>query len=140
MIVTSGTIHLATRGSGDIIDITYTVNEQVIESGIVDGTVTVFVPGSTGAVTTIEYEAGVIQDLQAAFDRAVPVDMFYEHHRRWQDGNGHSHVRAAWLGPSLTIPIINRQLTLGTWQQIVLIDFDNVPRQRDLVIQIMGNQ
>jgi secondary thiamine-phosphate synthase enzyme len=110
----------------------------MMESGIVNGTVNLFVPGSTAALTTIEYESGVINDLKGAIEKIAPMDMYYEHNERWGDGNGYSHVRAALLGASLSIPIVNGSLTLGTWQQIVLLDFDNHPRQRKIVEQFIG--
>jgi secondary thiamine-phosphate synthase enzyme len=107
-------------------------------SGIVNGLVTVFCPGSTGAVTTIEYESGVLRDLQKAIERIAPSNIPYEHDKRWGDGNGFSHVRAALMKPSLTIPLIKGKLTLGTWQQIVFIDFDNRKRERDILVYIIG--
>lgn len=138
MKVESATISFKTKGNADIIDISSQVKSKIDESGIKNGTVTVFVPGSTGAVTTIEYEPGVVDDLQKAVDRIAPQNIPYAHDQRWGDGNGHSHVRASLLGPSLTVPIIGGQPRLGTWQQIIFIDFDNRPRSRELVVQIMG--
>jgi len=111
---------------------------SVRESGIDSGIVTVFCPGSTSALTTIEFESGALSDLQRLFDEVADPDRDYAHNERWGDGNGHSHVRAALLGPSLTVPFIDGELTLGTWQQIVLVDFDNRARSRRLVVQIMG--
>ena len=137
-MVHSETISLNTKGFTDIIDITPQVSSIVEQSGIHDGLVTVFCPGSTGALTTIEYESGVIRDLQKAIERLIPSDVAYEHDRRWGDGNGFSHVRAAFMKPSLTIPLTQGRLALGTWQQIVFIDFDNRGRQRRLVVQIVG--
>ena len=137
MIVT-GRISLQTRGECDVVDITSQVASQVAESGIGSGTVTVFVAGSTAGVTTIEYESGVIADLQQAWERAVPRGIPYAHDRRWGDGNGYSHVRASMLGCSLIVPFSDGNLTLGTWQQIVLVDFDNRPRTRQVVLQVMG--
>ena len=137
-MVHSETISLSTKGFTDIIDITPKVSSIVEQSGIHDGLVTVFCPGSTGTVTTIEYESGVIRDLQKAIERLVPSNMPYEHDRRWGDGNGFSHVRAALMKPSLTIPLTQGRLALGTWQQIVFVDFDNRGRQRKLVVQIVG--
>ena len=137
MIVTSN-ISFQTRGDCDIIDITSQVAGQVAESGINSGTVTVFVPGSTAGVTTIEYESGLVTDLQQMWERIVPRNIPYNHDRRWGDGNGHSHVRASMLGPSLVIPFTDGRLTLGTWQQIIMVDFDNRPRSRQVVLQIMG--
>jgi secondary thiamine-phosphate synthase enzyme len=138
VMVHSETISITTEGFTDIIDITLKVSSIVEQSGIHDGLVTVFCPGSTGALTTIEYESGVIRDLQKAIERLIPSDVPYEHDRRWGDGNGFSHVRAALMKPSLTIPLTQGRLALGTWQQIVFIDFDNRGRQRKLVVQIVG--
>jgi secondary thiamine-phosphate synthase enzyme len=137
MIVT-GSISIQTRGECDIVDITPQVAKQVAESGVNSGTVTVFVPGSTAGVTTIEYESGLVADLKRLWDRIVPRDIHYDHDRRWGDGNGHSHVRASMLGPSLVVPFTDGRLILGTWQQIILVDFDNRPRSRRAVLQIMG--
>jgi secondary thiamine-phosphate synthase enzyme len=137
MIVTSS-ISFQTRGACDIIDITSQVAGQVAESGISNGTVTIFVPGSTAGVTTIEYESGLVTDLQQMWERIVPRNIPYNHDRRWGDGNGHSHVRASMLGPSLVVPFTDGRLTLGTWQQIIMVDFDNRPRSRQVVLQIMG--
>ena len=137
MVVTR-TIELKTKGNGHIVDITREVAEEVADSGLKDGTVTVFVPGSTGGVTTVEYESGLLSDLQDLFDRLVPTNIHYQHNLRWGDGNGHAHVRASLLGPSLTVPFVDQKLTLGTWQQIAFIDFDNRPRSRELVLQLMG--
>jgi secondary thiamine-phosphate synthase enzyme len=139
MSVETAELEFSTRGSADIVDITQKVIEAVEESGIETGTVTIFLPGSTAAVTTVEYEAGLVSDVKDAFGRLVPLDLEYQHDRRWQDGNGAAHVRAALLGPSLTIPFRRKHLFLGKWQQIVLVDFDNRPRTRHLVLQIMGD-
>ena len=134
----SDTISLSTKGFSDTIDITGKVTKIMQHSGIKNGLVTVFCKGSTGAITTIEYESGVIKDLQRVLEKIVPSNIPYEHDKRWGDGNGFSHVRAALMKPSLTVPIIKQQLTLGTWQQIVFIDFDNRNRQRELVVHIIG--
>lgn len=131
-------INLETQGHGDVHDITRQVAEAVRESGLRAGTVTVFTPSSTSALTTVEYESGCVSDLNRLFDEIVPPDRDYKHNLRWGDGNGHSHIRAALLGPSLTIPFVDGRLTLGTWQQIVFCDFDNRPRHRELVVQIAG--
>jgi len=131
-------ISLQTKGFNDIIDITPSVTVVVENSGVKNGTVTVFCSGSTGAVTTIEYESGVLEDLKKAIERMAPSDIPYAHDRRWGDGNGFSHVRAALLGPSLTVPIMGGALALGTWQQIVFIDFDNRKRQRKIIVQVIG--
>jgi secondary thiamine-phosphate synthase enzyme len=138
--VISETVEINTNSGTDIIDITGLVAEHLARSGIVRGAVILFVPGSTGALTTIEYESGVIQDLADAIERLVPRDISYAHDQRWGDGNGFSHVRAALLGPSLHIPVLEGRLSLGTWQQIVLINFDNRARRRRLIIQVMGEK
>jgi secondary thiamine-phosphate synthase enzyme len=137
MVVTRR-IGLKTKGNCHILDITRQVAQEVASSGLKDGTATVFVPGSTGGVTTVEYESGLLSDLQKLFDRVVPSDIHYQHNLRWGDGNGHAHVRASLLGPSLTVPFVDQRLTLGTWQQIIFVDFDNRPRSRELVLQLMG--
>jgi len=134
----SETISFSTKGFSDIIDITDRVDSVVGHSRIRDGLVTVFCPGSTGSITTIEYESGVLRDLQKAIEKVAPSDIPYEHDRRWGDGNGFSHVRAALMKPSLSIPLARGRLTLGTWQQIVFIDFDNRRRERNLIVQIVG--
>jgi len=131
-------IFLNTSDQTDMIDLTGQVREQMENSGIKNGILHVFVPGSTASLTTIEYESGVLHDLERAIERLAPEGMDYEHDLRWGDGNGYSHVRAALLKPSLSIPVIDGRLGLGTWQQIVLLDFDNRPRERRIIIQIMG--
>ena len=138
MTIFSETILLSTKGFSDILDITDQVGEVTDRSGSKNGLVTVFCPGSTGSVTTIEYETGVLKDLKKAIEKVAPSGIPYEHDRRWGDGNGFSHVRAAFMKPSLTIPLIGGKLALGTWQQIVFIDFDNRSRERNLIVQIMG--
>jgi secondary thiamine-phosphate synthase enzyme len=135
----SETISISTKGFSDILDITHRVNTVTDRSGIKNGLVIVFCPGSTGSVTTIEYESGVVRDLQKAIEKIVPSNIPYEHDKRWADGNGFSHVRAALMKPSLTIPFIQGKLALGTWQQIVFIDFDNRKRERNLIVQIVGD-
>jgi secondary thiamine-phosphate synthase enzyme len=137
MVVTKR-ISLETRGNGDTQDITREVARAVDGSGVSSGVVTLFCPGSTSALTTIEFEPGAVADLQQVFDETVPRDRYYRHNERWGDGNGHSHVRAALLGPSLSVPFVDGVLTLGTWQQIVHIDFDVRPRRRDVIAQIVG--
>jgi len=137
-MVATRRISIRTRGHCDIIDITRQVAAEVESSGIKDGIVTLFVPGSTAAISTIENESGLLQDFKAMWDRNVPTGIPYAHDRAWGEGNGYSHVRASLLGASLTIPVVNRRMTLGTWQQIVLVDFDNRPRSREVVLQIMG--
>lgn len=138
MAVKTTSISLSTRGEADIHDITGEIARQVSQSGLRDGTATVFCPSSTSGLTTIEYESGALSDLRRLFDEIVPRHREYAHDARWHDGNGHSHVRAALLGPSLTIPFVDGELTLGTWQQVIYVDFDNRPRQRKLVVQLIG--
>lgn len=137
-MVTTKRIRFETRGNADVIDITGEVGRVVAESGLENGTVTLFSPSATSALTTIEYESGCVRDLQRLFDEIADPDQQYAHNARWGDGNGHSHVRAALLGPSLTVPFVEGRLTLGTWQQIIFVDFDNRPRRRELVAQVMG--
>lgn len=134
----SEVISINTKGFSDIIDITPNVLSYVEKAGISSGLVTLFCPGSTGALTTIEYEPGVLRDLKEALEKIVPSDIPYHHDKRWGDGNGFSHVRAALMKPSLSIPIVYGRPTLGTWQQIVFIDFDNRARSRNIVVQIIG--
>lgn len=131
-------IELETSGNGDIQDITYQVQDCVEGTSLSNGTVTVFSPSATSGLTTLEYEPGCVQDLQRLFDEILAPDREYQHNARWGDGNGHSHARAALLKPSLTIPFVEGKLTLGTWQSIVLADFDNRQRHRKLIVQIMG--
>jgi secondary thiamine-phosphate synthase enzyme len=131
-------IELQTEGNADVQDITDRVAAAVRDSGLAAGTVTIFCPSSTSALTTIEYESGAVSDLRRLFDEIAPPGRPYAHNARWGDGNGHSHVRAALLGPSLTVPFVDGRLALGTWQQIVYLDFDNRPRSRRLVVQVMG--
>jgi len=138
MTVKTTSISLSTQGSADIRDITDQLANAVSKSGLTAGTATVFCPSSTSALTTIEFEGGVLSDLRRLFDEIVPSGREYAHNERWHDGNGHSHVRAALLGPSLTIPFVDGQLTLGTWQQVIYVDFDNRPRQRKLIVQLIG--
>lgn len=137
-MVISDAIFLSTKGFCDMQDITSSVSAIVGKSRVQNGTVTIFCKGSTGAVTTIEYEGGVLEDLRKAIERIAPSNIPYAHDQRWGDGNGFSHVRAALLGPSLTVPILQGSLSLGTWQQIVFVDFDNRSRRRNIVVQVMG--
>ena len=130
---------IKTRGFSDIIDITGHVSGVIAESGLNSGAATVFVPGSTAGVTSIEYEPGAVADLKAAIERMAPESIHYDHDARWGDGNGFSHVRAALLGASFTVPFVDGVLALGTWQQIVLIDFDNKGRSRKVTVQVMGD-
>ncbi|MFX1485840.1 MAG: secondary thiamine-phosphate synthase enzyme YjbQ [Promethearchaeota archaeon] len=138
LTVEAKTIDFSTDGEVHIVDITDRVQKTVSQSGVSKGIATVFVPGATGAVTTIEYEPGLLKDLPAILERISPKGMQYEHELRWHDGNGHSHCRAAILGPSLTVPFVDKRLTLGTWQQIVFVELDVRPRNRRLMVQIMG--
>jgi secondary thiamine-phosphate synthase enzyme len=138
MTVQTETISLITRGNADIQDITSQLTQIAGECGLSTGTVTVFTSSSTSAITTIEFESGCVNDLRRLFDEIVDPKRHYAHNARWGDGNGHSHVRAALLGPSLTIPFVDRRLTLGTWQQVIFVDFDNKQRRRELVVQIIG--
>lgn len=131
-------LRLSTRGNGEMHDVTDGVAESVRQSGVTDGTVTVFVPGSTAGITTIEFEPGLRQDFPAAMERLAPRDLPYEHDRTWHDGNGHSHVRASMIGPSVTVPVAAGRLLLGTWQQVVLVDFDNRARDRRVVVTVVG--
>ncbi len=138
MTVISAEIGLTTRGHGDIIDITGQTQRAVDDSGLAAGTVTLFCPGSTGSLTTIEFEPGVVSDMNRLFDELASPDREYKHHLTWNDDNGHSHVRAGLLGPSLVVPFVGGRLTLGTWQQIVFVDFDTRGRSRRIVAQLMG--
>lgn len=138
MNVQSTSIQLQTAGHADVHDITTAVARAITQSGLYSGIVTIFCPSATSAVTTLEYESGCVQDLQRLFDEVAAPDRPYAHNTRWGDGNGHSHTRAALLGPSLTVPFVAQRLTLGTWQQIVYVDFDNRSRRRELILQIMG--
>lgn len=133
-------LEIKTTAGTDILDLTAPVQEQVRLTGVTAGLLTLFIPGSTAALTTIEYESGAVHDLKAAIERLFPQDLDYAHDRRWGDGNGYAHVRAAFLKPSLSIPIDHGRLLLGTWQQIVLLDFDNRPRQRQVRGQVLGFQ
>jgi secondary thiamine-phosphate synthase enzyme len=138
MTVVTKDITLQSRGNCDTIDITSQVAGNVERSGINNGTVTLFVVGSTAGITTIEYEPNLLSDFNDMWDRVIPQNIAYEHNKTWGDGNGHSHVRASTLGASLTVPFVNKRLTLGTWQQIILVDFDNRPRSRKIAVQILG--
>ena len=132
------TLEIKTTAGTDILDLTTAVAVEVEQTGVTEGLLTLFIPGSTAALSTIEFESGVVNDLRAAIERLFPQDIPYEHDRRWGDGNGYAHVRAAFLKPSLSIPLAGGRLLLGTWQQIVLLDFDNRPRQRRIQGQVMG--
>ena len=137
MVITKN-IKLKSRGETDIINITGEVEGVVGKSKLKNGIVTIFVSGATGALTTVEYESGLVSDLKVAFERWAPRRGEYAHNARWGDGNGFSHIRASLLGPSLTVPFSGGKLTLGTWQQIIFIDFDNRSRSRELTVQIIG--
>ncbi len=131
-------IDLQTQGNADVLDFTSQVIHIIDERNFTSGIVTIFTPSSTSAITTLEYESGCVSDLRRLFDEIIEPGRHYAHNARWGDGNGHSHVRAALLRPSITIPIIEGRMTLGTWQQLIFVDFDNRPRQRSLVIQLIG--
>ena len=137
MVVTKK-LSFQSKGHCDIIDITSEVERQLAEANIDSGTVTLFINGSTAGITTIEYESGLVSDFQRMWERSVPEGIPYDHDRRWGDGNGYSHVRASLLGASLVVPFNGKRLALGTWQQIVAVDFDNRPRSRQVILQIMG--
>jgi len=137
MVVTKR-IEFQTKGDCDIVDITPQIERKVAEAGINSGVVTLFVTGSTAGVTTIEFESGLLSDFQDMWQRIAPKNIPYKHDRAWGEGNGYSHVGASLLGASLAVPFNDKRLTLGTWQQIVLVDFDNRPRSRQVVLQIMG--
>ena len=136
--ISTKTLQINTNGNSDVQNITAQVNDLLKKVGLSNGTVTLFVQGSTAGLTTLEFEPGVIADLGMMFERIASADLPYQHEARWHDSNGHSHVRAALLGPSLVVPFTDSQLTLGTWQQVVLVDFDNQPRRREIVAQFMG--
>lgn len=131
-------IKLNTKGDTDIIDITGEVKTALSKTRLENGVVTIFVNGSTGGLTTVEYEPGLIEDLKVFFEKIAPRAGSYQHNMRWHDGNGYAHVRASFLGPSVSVPFVNGEMTLGTWQQIIFIDFDNRPRSRELIAQFIG--
>lgn len=137
-MVFTDTIQVSTQGNSDMVDLSRDVSQILQSSGLQAGTVTIFTPSSTSALTTIEFESGALHDLARALDEIAPADRDYRHNLRWHDGNGHSHLRAALMGPSLSIPFMNGEMSLGTWQQILFIDFDVRPRQRRLVVQVVG--
>jgi secondary thiamine-phosphate synthase enzyme len=138
MTVSCKRIQIDTQAQGEVINVTSEIAREVNNSGLSDGTVTVFIPGSTAGVTTIEFEPGLVLDMKAMWERIIPSNISYEHNKAWGDGNGHAHVRAALLSPSITIPFVHKRLTLGTWQQVVILDFDVRPRSREIILQIMG--
>ncbi|MFZ6031264.1 MAG: secondary thiamine-phosphate synthase enzyme YjbQ [Chloroflexota bacterium] len=138
MSVSTISLQLNTKGNADIIDITAAVHEMLAKVTQKNGILTIFCPSSTSALTTIEYEPGCVADLRHLFETLVPQGRAYQHEQAWHDGNGHSHMRAALLGPSLTVPFVDGRMTLGTWQQIIYVDFDVRARRRELVVQVMG--
>jgi len=139
-MVKTETIKVKTKGDCDVVNITEQVSEVVAQSDIREGTVTVFNVGSTAGITTTEYEPGLVNyDIEAAFERIAPENAKYEHEETWHDDNGHAHVRASLLGPSLSVPVVDGRLMLGTWQQIILVDFDTRPRTRTIICQMIGN-
>ncbi|MEA3297358.1 MAG: secondary thiamine-phosphate synthase enzyme YjbQ [candidate division Zixibacteria bacterium] len=137
-MVNTTEIKLKTSGPGDIIDITSRLQDAVVKSNLSSGVATVFVPGSTGGITTIEYEPGLLKDLPEFLEKLIPSNRSYAHDETWHDGNGFSHLRAALIGPDITVPFIDSKLTLGTWQQVVFLEFDNRPRSRTIIVQIIG--
>jgi secondary thiamine-phosphate synthase enzyme len=138
MRVIGESISFSTQGFNDMKDLTGSVSEKLAESGLKEGIVTLFVPGSTGGLTTIEYESGLVEDFSELMEKVIPSDVTYHHDARWGDGNGFSHVRASLIGPSLTVPFSGGALNLGTWQQIVFVDFDNRSRSRRILLQFIG--
>ena len=138
MTVVTKEITFKSKGNCDVIDMTPQVGKAVEESAVNNGIATLFIAGSTAGITTIEYEPNLLSDFRSMWDRVIPQNIPYEHNKTWGEGNGHSHVRASLLGASLAIPFVNKRLTLGTWQQIVFVDFDNRPRSRKVILQIVG--
>ncbi|KAG2472094.1 MAG: hypothetical protein NPMRTH4_2260011 [Nitrosopumilales archaeon] len=138
MTIITKSIEIKSKGENDIIDLSDKISDKITESGISNGIITVFVTGSTGALTTIEYESGLLKDFPEMLSRIAPEEINYEHEKRWHDGNGRSHVKASLIGPSLTIPFKDGSLLLGTWQQIVFVELDTRGRNRNLILQIIG--
>lgn len=138
MSVYCGELNVKTRGEVDIINITDDVQDIVNESKIKNGIICLFVPGSTGTITTIEYEPGLMQDLPRALEIIAPKGIYYNHHETWHDDNGHSHVRASLMGPGMSVPLKNGKIIHGTWQQIVFVELDTSPRNRNIIVQIVG--
>jgi len=138
MSVYCGEVNVETNGDVDIVDITSDVQDVISKSKIKDGIVCVFVPGSTGSITSIEYEPGLMKDFPRALEKIAPKGIHYDHHETWHDDNGHSHVRASLMGPSTTFPIRNGKLIHGTWQQLVFVELDTGPRNRNIIVQIVG--
>lgn len=139
-MVDTQAVSFDTDGDGTIVDLTPFIKEAVEKSVIRSGIVTVFVPGATGGITTIEHEPGLVKDIPELMEKLIPSNRSYHHDDTWHDGNGFSHLRAALIGPDLTVPFSERRLLLGTWQQVVFLDFDNRPRRREIVLQIMGDE
>lgn len=137
-MIISDYININTRGRNEIIDITGDVRLILKDSGVSEGSILVFVPGATGAVTTIEFEPGLIKDFPDLMEKLIPENMNYLHNETWHDGNGHSHLRASLVGPSLTVPVIDGEPALGTWQQIIFLEFDNKPHSRRIIVQVSG--
>ena len=137
-MIKNSEIRFESSGDGDIRDLTSKVAEIVASCGLGNGSVNVFTPGSTAAITTIEYEPGLLQDIPRLMEKLIPSGIDYEHDKTWHDGNGFSHLRAALIGPGITVPFVSGKMTLGTWQQIVFLEFDNRPRSRSVVVQVMG--
>lgn len=135
----TGKINFSTPGEIEVMDITHEVSKIVKESKLTNGVANIFVPGATGAITTIEYEDGLVYDIKTALERLFPKGIDYKHELRWHDGNGHSHIRASFLGPSLTVPFSDKQLILGTWQQIIFLELDNKRHTRNLIVQVIGD-
>jgi secondary thiamine-phosphate synthase enzyme len=138
MTVNTGYIQVSTQGNRDVIDLTPDIRDTVNQNGVRDGIVTVFAPGSTAGITAIEFEPGLKKDIELFLEKLIPYRGKYHHHDTWHDDNGSSHLQAAMLGPSLTVPVINGELSLGTWQQVVLIDCDTRPRKRSIVVQMIS--
>jgi secondary thiamine-phosphate synthase enzyme len=138
MLIKDYTLHFKTKGVYHLINITSEVNQKIGESGVKKGHVLVFVPGATAGITTVEYEPGMVRDLEDLFNELAPPTTDYHHEQAWHDGNGFSHVRASLLKPSLTIPLRDGRMRLGTWQQVALVDFDNRPRNREVAVQVVG--
>jgi secondary thiamine-phosphate synthase enzyme len=138
LVIVTKTLSFQTKGENDILDITDKVNNSINSTKMKNGIVTIFVPGATGALTTIEYEPGLLMDFPNTLEKIAPKNQSYEHEKRWHDGNGHSHVKASLIGPSITVPFVNKKLTLGTWQQIVFLELDARSRHRKIVLQIIG--
>jgi len=138
MKVISDSLNFSTQGFGEMKDLTGFVSQKLSESKLKNGVITLFVPGSTGGLTTIEYESGLVKDFSELMEKLIPSNVSYHHDARWGDGNGFSHVRASLIGPSLAVPFTDSSLSLGTWQQIVFVDFDNRSRSRTVILQLMG--